>query len=106
MTTASLSRLAAFTTTPDGGNPAGVWIGEALPDPGTMQRITAEVGFSETALVAPASGYERTIRYYSPLAEVPFCGHATIATGFTGWRRSSAKYRWPSRRGAGSARLR
>ncbi len=81
MTTSSLSRLAAFTTTPDGGNPAGVWIGEALPEPATMQRIAAEVGFSETAFVVPASGFERIIRYYSPVAEVPFCGHATIATG-------------------------
>jgi PhzF family phenazine biosynthesis protein len=46
-----------------------------------MQRIAAEVGYSETAFVVPASGRERTIRYYSPEAEVSFCGHATIATG-------------------------
>jgi PhzF family phenazine biosynthesis protein len=81
MTSGSLSRLSAFTTTPDGGNPAGVWIGETLPDPDTMQRIAAEVGFSETAFVAPAHGTNRTVRYYSPQAEVSFCGHATIATG-------------------------
>lgn len=77
----SLRRLAAFTTTPEGGNPAGVWIGDALPDPETMQRIAAEVGFSETAFVAPEVGFDRTVRYYSPEAEVSFCGHATIATG-------------------------
>jgi PhzF family phenazine biosynthesis protein len=76
-----LHRLAAFTTTPTGGNPAGVWIGEALPDAATMQRIAAAVGYSETAFVAPAFGLERTVRYFSPEAEVPFCGHATIATG-------------------------
>lgn len=79
--TGSLHRLAAFTTTPSGGNPAGVWIGDVLPDAAEMQRIAADVGFSETAFVAPASGLERTVRYYSPLAEVSFCGHATIATG-------------------------
>lgn len=78
---ATLHRLSAFTTTPEGGNPAGVWIGEALPDPRTMQRIAAEVGYSETAFVAPRAGLERTVRYYSPEAEVTFCGHATIATG-------------------------
>src|SRR5262245_46839701 len=77
----SLHRLAAFTTRPDGGNPAGVWVGDTLPDPGTMQRIAAVVGFSETAFVAPATGTERIVRYYSPQAEVSFCGHATIATG-------------------------
>ncbi len=81
MSSGSLSRLAAFTTSPDGGNPAGVWVGEALPEPDEMQRIAAEVGFSETAFVAPADGLERVIRYFSPEAEVPFCGHATIATG-------------------------
>jgi PhzF family phenazine biosynthesis protein len=81
MTLGILYRLSAFTTTPDGGNPAGVWVGDILPDPDTMQRIAAEVGFSETAFVAPTSGSERTVRYYSPEAEVSFCGHATIAIG-------------------------
>lgn len=81
MESGTLYRLAAFTTDPQGGNPAGVWVGEALPDVETMQRIAAEVGYSETAFVAPLAGNQRTIRYYSPEAEVPFCGHATIATG-------------------------
>jgi PhzF family phenazine biosynthesis protein len=81
MSSTTLHRLAAFTLDPNGGNPAGVWIGDALPDAATMQRIAAEVGFSETAFVAPASGAERTVRYYSPETEIPFCGHATIATG-------------------------
>jgi PhzF family phenazine biosynthesis protein len=81
MSSASLKRLSAFTTRPDGGNPAGVWVGDTLPDPETMQRIAAEVGFSETAFVAPTVGFERVIRFYSPEAEVAFCGHATIATG-------------------------
>ncbi len=81
MSTGLLYRLAAFTTSPEGGNPAGVWVGDALPDPEMMQRIAAEVGFSETAFVAPSTGYVRTVRYFSPEAEVSFCGHATIATG-------------------------
>lgn len=81
MTDSSLRLLSAFTTDPKGGNPAGVWIGDTLPTPETMQRIAAEVGFSETAFVVPKTGFERTVRYYSPEVEVPFCGHATIATG-------------------------
>lgn len=81
MTTGNLYRLSAFTTVPDGGNPAGVWIGDRLPDAATMQRIAADVGFSETAFLAPAHGPTRMVRYYSPEAEVPFCGHATIAAG-------------------------
>jgi PhzF family phenazine biosynthesis protein len=82
MTTSDrLYRLSAFTTDPAGGNPAGVWVGSELPAPVEMQRIAAAVGFSETAFVAPAAGHERTVRYYSPEAEVSFCGHATIAAG-------------------------
>lgn len=81
MTAAVLHRYTAFTTRADGGNPAGVWIGETLPDAESMQRIAAEVGYSETAFVAPAAGTERTVRYYSPAGEVSFCGHATIAAG-------------------------
>lgn len=77
----TLSRLAAFTQTPEGGNPAGVWIGDLLPSPDEMQKIATDVGFSETAFIAPRSGTQRTIRYYSPEAEVAFCGHATIASG-------------------------
>jgi len=77
----TLYRLAAFSDRSDGGNPAGVWLGEELPAANVMQRIAASVGYSETAFVAPASGSRRTIRYYSPEAEVSFCGHATIATG-------------------------
>jgi len=81
MTAGTLYRMSAFTETPAGGNPAGVWIGDSLPDDETMQRIAAELGYSETAFVAPASGNVRTVRYFSPEAEVSFCGHATIATG-------------------------
>ncbi|MEO5885502.1 MAG: PhzF family phenazine biosynthesis isomerase [Candidatus Limnocylindrales bacterium] len=79
-----LMRLAAFTIDPAGGNPAGVWIGAALPPADEMQEIARQVGYSETAFLAP-DGTDRPgafrVRYFSPLAEVPFCGHATIASG-------------------------
>ncbi len=74
--------IAAFSEGATGGNPAGVWIGETLPPADEMQRIAAEVGFSETAFVAPLPGSSENtwrVRYFSPEAEVPFCGHATIA---------------------------
>ncbi len=47
-----------------------------------MQRIAAEVGYSETAFVqdTAADGSRFRVRYWSPAAEVPFCGHATVAT--------------------------
>jgi PhzF family phenazine biosynthesis protein len=61
-----------------------VWIGAVLPAAAEMQRIATDVGYSETAFLA-ADGSGRPghfrVRYFSPLAEVPFCGHATIASG-------------------------
>ena len=77
-------RLTAFAATPDGGNPAGVVLAAAGLDDTALQAIAAEVSYSETAfLVDPAiDGDPRHVRarYFSPTAEVPFCGHATIAT--------------------------
>jgi PhzF family phenazine biosynthesis protein len=73
-------RIAAFSDGNQGGNPAGVWIGDALPLASRMQAVAAEVGFSETAFAAPEAVAWR-VRYFSPLCEVPFCGHATIALG-------------------------
>jgi len=81
MTCGDVLKLTAFTSHPTGGNPAGVWIGDKLPTPEVMQRIAADVGFSETAFIAPAVGSNRTVCYFSPAMEVPFCGHATIASG-------------------------
>ncbi|TIM62386.1 MAG: PhzF family phenazine biosynthesis protein, partial [Mesorhizobium sp.] len=73
-------RIAAFSDGNSGGNPAGVVIGEVLPDAADMQRVAAEVGFSETAFAA-REGDGWRVRYFSPESEVPFCGHATIALG-------------------------
>jgi PhzF family phenazine biosynthesis protein len=75
-------RYAAFTTDPAGGNPAGVVLDAGGLDEPAMQRIAADVGYSETAFlreVDRAAGRYR-VRYFSPLAEVAFCGHATIAS--------------------------
>ncbi|MCZ7475041.1 PhzF family phenazine biosynthesis protein [Micromonospora sp. WMMC273] len=74
-------RYAAFTADPAGGNPAGVVLDATGAGDAEMQRVAAEVGYSETAFLVPAGGGGRfTVRYFSPKAEVPFCGHATIAS--------------------------
>ncbi|MFD9126177.1 PhzF family phenazine biosynthesis protein [Kitasatospora sp. NPDC059571] len=72
-------RYAAFTADPAGGNPAGV-----VPDAtglGDDQQlaIAADLGYSETAFLTALGDRGYGARYFSPLAEVPFCGHATIA---------------------------
>jgi PhzF family phenazine biosynthesis protein len=80
MTTATTLRYAAFTGTPDGGNPAGVVLDSAGLSEARMLAIAAELGYSETAFLRRREGNAYDVRYFSPQAEVPFCGHATIAS--------------------------
>jgi len=75
-----IQRIAAFDDDGQGGNPAGVWLGAALPPAAEMASIAHALGFSETAFAAP-EGEGWRVRYFSPESEVPFCGHATIALG-------------------------
>lgn len=77
----NVERIAAFCDGEAGGNPAGVVIGDALPDAATMQRLAAEVGYSETAFAARTAAGRWRVRYFAPEIEVDFCGHATIALG-------------------------
>jgi PhzF family phenazine biosynthesis protein len=76
----TILRIAAFAADNQGGNPAGVMIAGELPADSEMQRIAAEIGYSETAFAKPEGDAWR-VRYFSPESEVPFCGHATIALG-------------------------
>lgn len=76
----NIQKLASFTRDGAGGNPAGVVIGDVLPTTEQMQQAAFEVGYSETAFAAPIGDGFR-VRYFAPQAEVPFCGHATIALG-------------------------
>jgi len=73
-------KIAAFAYDNKGGNPAGVVICDEMPTEKEMLRIAKQVGYSETAFLKPLKdGWK--IRYFSPEIEVPFCGHATIASG-------------------------
>lgn len=83
-------RYTAFSTDPAGGNPAGVVLDSSGLDDAAMLAIAAGLGYSETAFVtartdaggtaAAGAGRVLDVRYFSPKAEVSFCGHATVAT--------------------------
>ncbi|MFF9408645.1 PhzF family phenazine biosynthesis protein [Streptomyces anandii] len=85
---AEVLRYTAFSDDPDGGNPAGVVLDATGLADDDMQAIAADVGYSETAFLLPSAdggargetGRTFDVRYFSPKAEVTFCGHATIAT--------------------------
>lgn len=80
-----LFQVDAFSSSPFGGNPAAVCVlDEFLPD-GTMRKIAMEMNLSETAFITTAGkGHHRetdsySIRWFTPMVEVPLCGHATLA---------------------------
>ncbi len=72
----------AFASEPFQGNPAGVVLEAEGLDPETMRLLAREVGASETAFVLPATeeAADLTLRWFTSTGEVPFCGHATLAT--------------------------
>ena len=72
-------RYTAFSDNPGGGNPAGIVLDASGLDDAAMQRIAAEVDYAETAFITGEVDGARTVRFFSPIAEVPFCGHATVA---------------------------
>ncbi len=74
----------AFTRIIGQGNRAGVVLDAQKLDTAQMQRIAAFAGYSETAFVLPAqaANHDLQVRYFTPSAEVPICGHATVATHF------------------------
>ena len=79
---APLFHVDAFTTTRFAGNPAAVVVLEAYPDDRVLHAIAAENNLSETAfLVSEADAWH--LRWFTPLVEVPLCGHATLASGWT-----------------------
>ncbi|WP_420368938.1 PhzF family phenazine biosynthesis protein [Curtobacterium sp. L1-20] len=73
-------RYTAFAAEPGGGNPAGIVLDAAALSDDEMLAVAREVAFPETAFVVGQTPTGPRVRYFSPAAEVPFCGHATIAT--------------------------
>lgn len=68
----------AFTDCLFGGNPAAVVPLPSWPDDTLLQSIAAENNLAETAYIVQQNGSWQ-IRWFTPLAEVALCGHATLA---------------------------
>jgi PhzF family phenazine biosynthesis protein len=72
-------QLDAFTTRQFEGNPAAVMVMDDFPSDAIMQSLAAENNLAETAFLVAASGDYR-LRWFTPVVEVPLCGHATLAS--------------------------
>lgn len=75
-----LQIIDSFTAKPFSGNPAGVVQIQGHETEEWMLKVAAELRHSETAFIGPKkeSGHF-PLRWFTPVAEVPLCGHATLA---------------------------
>jgi predicted PhzF superfamily epimerase YddE/YHI9 len=82
--TIRIDQVDAFTADPFRGNPAGVCVLEEWAPEDWMLAVAAEMNLSETAFLVPReNGFG--IRYFTPVIEVPLCGHATLASAHLLW---------------------
>jgi len=72
----------AFTDTTFSGNSAAVIMTEDWLSVELMQSIAVENNLSETAFIKRIDIQHYEIRWFSPLTEIDFCGHATLAASF------------------------
>ena len=88
----------AFAERAFSGNPAGVVLLDAFPEDDWMQNVAMEVNHAETAFAhpLPAGGdADWALRWFTPVAEVAMCGHATLATAHV--LRTTGAYKGPVR---------
>jgi len=85
----------SFTKEKLKGNPAGVVPDAKELTEAEMQAIARELNNSETAFILPpdSNGHELKIRFFTPLMEVPSCGHATVAAHYV----RAVENKFPSR---------
>lgn len=72
-------QIDAFTTRQFAGNPAAVMPMDHFLEDTVLQALAAENNLAETAFLVPDNGDYR-LRWFTPTVEVPFCGHATLAS--------------------------
>ena len=70
-----------FTDKLFSGNPAAVCIADSFPDDDLMQNIALENNLAETAFIVKNDN-AYNIRWFTPMGEIDFCGHATLAAAF------------------------
>ena len=75
-------QIDAFTDTVFKGNYAAVILLEEFLSTKLMQEIASENNLSETAFIKNTINNTYEIRWFSPLIEIDFCGHATLASAF------------------------
>lgn len=70
----------AFVDNNTGGNPAGVVLNADRLTNEQKLKIASSIGLSETAFVSTSDIADFKLDFFTPVKQIPHCGHATIAT--------------------------
>jgi PhzF family phenazine biosynthesis protein len=70
----------AFVNGDQGGNAAGVVLDAGHLSSVQKLKVAQAVGLSETAFVSPSSTASLKVEFFTPIRQIPHCGHATVAT--------------------------
>jgi PhzF family phenazine biosynthesis protein len=81
----SILQIDAFASQAFKGNPAAVCLLDEPRPAEWMQNVAAEMNLSETAFVVPRVDVGFDLRWFTPVIEVPLCGHATLASAHVLW---------------------
>jgi PhzF family phenazine biosynthesis protein len=92
----SITQVDAFADKPFSGNPAAVCLLEQQADENWMQLVAREMNLSETAFLLPRDG-GFDLRWFTPMAEVRLCGHATLASAHFLWEQGHIIVDQPAR---------
>ena len=84
MKTYRLYQVDSFTNQKFTGNPAGVVSNADGLTESQMLQIAREMNNSETAFIFKSDNpeYDVEVRFFTPVTEVPICGHATVAAHY------------------------
>jgi PhzF family phenazine biosynthesis protein len=76
----------AFCGPDAAGNPAAVCLLERDVSLEWMQMVAAQMNLSETGFVRQLDGNTFSMRWFTPVEEVPICGHVTLAAAHVLWQ--------------------
>lgn len=79
-TKTNVKLIHAFSLNGSGGNPAGVVLEADGLTREQKQAIAAKPGFPETAFVSQSTTADFKLDFFTPIKQIPHCGHATIGT--------------------------
>jgi PhzF family phenazine biosynthesis protein len=92
-----ITQVDAFTDRPFAGNPAAICVLDGPAEERWMQMVAREMNLSETAYLHPEEDGTYRLRWFTPVAEVDLCGHATLAAAHVLWEEARIGPEAPAR---------